>query len=174
MPVTTHHPVCVPVPTIMKRIVLTLLCGALLIGCTVNSPNQKKAKYQIGWYFETDQSSISGPVKSRYSDKLHYVDQEPIVIAYDFKRIDIVKQNWGGNEFSILEIVFEGEAKEKWADATERMSRTMENAVFIYDDQVIATVSTFRKIDNGYASVSNENLTEEALNMIVKDIKKNK
>ena len=86
----------------------------------------------------------------------------------------IENQNWGGQDYIIIQLIFEGDAKEKWANATERMSRTNEKAAFIYKDQVISTVYAFLRMDNGYAAVSNKNFTKELLNKIVADLKREK
>lgn len=75
---------------------------------------------------------------------------------------------------TIIELIYDGTEKEKWADATERMSKTNEKAVFIYNDKFISTVSAFRRMDNGYASVSNENFNEKMLTVIIADLKKQK
>ena len=86
----------------------------------------------------------------------------------------MAKQIWGGKEYTIIELIYDGEAQLKWADATERMSKTQERAVFIYNDQYISTLSAFIRKDNGYSSVSHESFTEEMLAPIIADLKSQK
>ena len=100
-----------------------------------------------------------------------YVETKPIVKSSEHSKIGITKQNWGGKEYTIIELIYEGEAKLKWADATERMSKTEERAVFIYNDEFISMLSSFLRKENGYASISHENFNEEMLAPIVAELK---
>lgn len=158
----------------MKKTLSILLIGFLAISCGVKKPIKNKSEFENGWYFVTEPKTESKAVKNNFGDDFVYVEPVPILIASDYSKIGIAKPNWGGKEMTIIELVYDGNEKEKWANATERMSKTNEKAVFIYNDKFISTVSAFMRMDNGYASVSNENFNEKMLTDIVADLKKQK
>ena len=158
----------------MKNLYLILIIVFLTTNCGVIKSSNNSFEFENGWYLETVANNNSKPISDKFSTKLFYVNPSPIVLASDYSKIGITKQNWGGKEYMLLELVFDGVEKMKWAEATEKMSNTSEKAVFIYKDQVISTVSAFRKMENGYASVSSDNFTEQMLTEILNDIKKEK
>jgi len=54
------------------------------------------------------------------------------------------------------------------------MLKTREETVFIYKDKYISRVSAFRRMDNGYAGISNDNFSQEILIEIMEGIKNKK
>ena len=161
-------------PTIMKNTLSFILIGFLAISCGVKKSFTTQLEFENGWYFITEPKTESKAVKNNFGDDSVYVALSPIIKASDYSKIGIAKPNWGGKEMTIIELVYDGTEKEKWADATERMSKTNEKVVFIYKDKFISTASAFRRMDNGYASVSNENFNEKMLTEIIADLKKQK
>ncbi|WKB82987.1 hypothetical protein QYR09_08075 [Cellulophaga lytica] len=158
----------------MKNVLSILLVGLLAISCGVKKSSKTQLEFENGWYFVTESKSESKIVRNNFGVDFITVEPNPIIKASEYSKIGIAKPNWGGKEMTIIELVYDGIAKEKWANATERMSKTNEKVVFIYNDKFISTASAFRRMDNGYASVSNENFNEKMLTEIITDLKKQK
>ena len=158
----------------MKNVLSILLVGFLVISCGVKKTTKTQSEFENGWYFVTKSKSESKIVKNNFGEDVVSVESNPIIKASEYSKIRIAKPNWGGKEMTIIELVYDGTAKEKWANATERMSKTNEKVVFIYKDKFISTASAFRRMNNGYASVSNENFNETMLTEIIADLKKQK
>lgn len=158
----------------MKKLLLAMTLGLLVVSCGVKKPTRTEYEFENGWYFVTESKKKAKSVKNRFGEEIVFVETQPIVKAADYSEIKIAKQIWGGKEYTIIELIYEGEARLKWADATERMSKTQERAVFIYNDQYISTLSAFIRKDNGYASVSHESFNEEMLAPIIADLKSKK
>ncbi len=171
---TRHSSYTNTLPTIMKKILLTSILGIIITSCGVKKTLSSKTELDSGWYFITEQETESKLVQNRFTGEDIFINNNPIIKASESSTIAIENQNWGGQDYIIIQLIFEGDAKEKWANATERMSRTNEKAAFIYKDQVISTVYAFLRMDNGYAAVSNKNFTKELLNKIVADLKREK
>ncbi len=156
----------------MKNKLLILIIGFLIISCGTKKTRTSPLKFENGWYFITKSKTNSNLIKSRFKDYFVNIEPNPIVKASDYAKIKIAKQNWGGKETSLLELIYDGEEMKKWADATERMSKTGEEAVFVYKDKFISRVSAFRRMNNGYAGVSNDNFNDQILLEIMEGIKK--
>ena len=155
----------------MKKLLLIVTIGFLTISCGVKKSKTTQYEFENGWYFVTTSKKGTKPVKDRFGAEVVYEEAERIVKSSEHSKIGITKQNWGGKEYTIIELIYEGEAKLKWADATERMSKTEERAVFIYNDEFISMLSSFLRKENGYASISHENFNEEMLAPIVAELK---
>jgi len=162
-------------PTIMKKIIWTLIIGTLLmISCGIKNKTKSGTDNQVGWYFETEKKESSKIVKDHFSDNIYYVQKEPIITVQDFKSMKIEKPNWGGQARTIIGVELNEDVKEKWGDLTERMSKTNEKALFIYKNEVISNLSAFQRMDNGYAMITHDSLSENMLEEIIKNIDLNK
>lgn len=160
--------------TIMRKKLIILAVGFLLIACGTKKNLNKTPELENGWYFITEQKANSTPLTDRFTGEMIFIESLPILKASESSTFEIQKNNWGTDNYEFIQLIFEGKAKQSWADATERMSRTNEKAAFIYKDEVISIVGTFQKIDNGYSPIVNKDFTTEILNEIISELKPEK
>jgi len=158
----------------MRNMLLTIVIGILCINCALRKKVAPEPKYQMGWYFEVEKNEASGLVKDSFLDKYYHIETAPILTITDFKSMKIEKPNWGGQERVIIGVTLNEDVKEKWGELTKRMSKTNEKALFVYKNEVIANVSAFQRIDNGYVMIANDDLTEKMLNKIITTINQNR
>src|SRR5690606_33591969 len=127
----------------MKKL-LILTFGFLLIACGTKKNLDKKPELENGWYFIKEEKVNSKSVIDKFTGELILIESSPIIKASESFTIKIEKNNWGTDNYEFIQLIFKGKSKEKWADATERMSRTHEKVAFIYKGEVISVVSAFR------------------------------
>lgn len=158
----------------MKNFILIIVFASFVLSCGARKTAKSDFQFLNGWYFVTEEATHTKPIKNRFSEEVVYVATTPIIEASAYSKMAPATRNWGGKESFSIDLFYEDEEKEQWANATERMSKTSEMAVFIYQDTFISKVSAFRRMDNGYAGISNENFTETMVNSILADLKKQK
>lgn len=153
----------------MERIFLFILIVQLTnFGILKNNKTQNVL--EIGWYYETENNANSKSVKDYSTNQIYFVEKKPIITSKDIKKLEIVERQYGNQNQLYLDIILKDKAVEKWADATDRLWKNDEFAVFIYNDKVVCRMTTFRRIDNGYASIVNKDLTKEKLTEILNAI----
>lgn len=154
----------------MRKIVWIIFVGFFFFGCGAKKKTQNVPKYAMGWYLEVEKNETSGMVKDAFMDKVYHIQSEPVLTISDFKTMQIEKPTWGGREQVIIGIRLNDDVKEKWADLTERMSKTDEKVLFIYKNEVLANLSAQLRIENGNAMIAHERLSEKELRKIIKTI----
>ena len=156
----------------MSKITILFLFSTLSFHFFKNPKPSPSFEFETGWYMVTDSVPNSKLLKFKYSNQSLFIQRTPILLAKNYSEINITTLDFGGEDFIVLELIYDGLEKLKWATTTERMLKTHEHAVFVYQDQILAEVLAIYKIENGYATVSNKHFTRAFLNSVETNIKK--
>ncbi len=155
----------------MKKHFLTLLVFILVLSCGTKSKISNKTKLENGWYFITEEQNDNYKILDKYTDNFVFIEKQPIITSNESIDLKIEEKNWGGKEVIIIQMIYEGESQMRLADATERMYKNQDKAVFVFNDEYISTVSSLGRIDNGHIAISNQKFTQEVAEKILKELK---
>ena len=156
----------------MRKFYLITGLFIFLTSCAVFKPEKKQ--FQDGWYFITESETNSQAVTHKFSDNITRINLSPILLAKEASTIEVVNDSWQNDGSQLIGMVYSGEQQRKWAEATKRMSKTNEKAVFLYKDQVICTISAFYEMDNGYVAISAKEFNPQLIKKIAEDLNSGK
>tara|TARA_R110002111_G_scaffold99207_3_gene153347 strand:- start:6 stop:488 length:483 start_codon:yes stop_codon:yes gene_type:complete len=160
----------------MKKILLILLVCFTISSCGLFKKDKSNSESQNGWYYLSDENDENAlKVSSDIYDKDFYVKSPAIVNSTEFKELNMSEVPYRGQEkIKMIDVILNENASEKWADATERISKSREMLVFVFNKKVISQVGAMFRIENGHAGISSPSLTEEELNNIIEQLKREK
>jgi hypothetical protein len=151
----------------MKKNLILLL---ILISFGFTQKRIENSKIETGWYFLAKDISKGIKVKSGLFKENIIIENRPIVTVKNFQKVKVVEREFPTITVKGIEIILDETGRKKWEKATEKMSKTGEFAIFIFENEAISKVSAYQKVENGYADVINSDLNETRLNYILKGI----
>jgi hypothetical protein len=112
--------------------ILILLAVSISSHCFAQLTNQAK----IGWYFLAEKATDGILVKGVDSEDVFAIEKNPILSEDDFKNVRMVTRDFEPNDMRAIEMRLTKQAKQKWSNAQERISKTKESVVFVYNDKI--------------------------------------
>ena len=167
---------------IMKKLIKTLIISVSIF-ITVSFINKSENQLETGFYYLSESEENSELVSESDSDIVFAIERTPIITSNDFSNVKVSSKKFEStknSDFKIIEITLKNKSVNKWNKILNRIEKTNESIVFIFENKVIIEKSIFSKngldISKILFPINTDNVANfiEKLNLEIKNHKLNK
>ncbi len=166
----------------MKKI-FKILIISVSIFIIVSFINKNENQLESGFYYLSETEENSELVSESDSDKVFAIERIPIITSNDFSSVKVSSKKFEStksNDSKIIEITLKNKSVNKWNKILNRIEKTSESIVFIFENKVIVEKSIFSKngldISKILFPINTDNIANfiEKLNLEIQNHKLNK
>ncbi len=137
---------------IMKKLIKILIISVSIF-ITVSFINKSENQLETGFYYLSESEENSELVSESDSDIVYAIERTPIITSNDFSNVKVSSKKFEStknSDFKIIEITLKNKSVNKWNKILNRIEKTNESIVFIFENKVIIEKSIFSKnsLDN--------------------------